>query len=81
MDGQGAAEGKGEDGEAGGGSGEKQLVVQIVKHNRLKDEVGIKWVISCHLDDDEHPGETDSNEEATGDGESERGEAEAEENS
>ena len=42
---------------------------------------GYKWVISCHLDDDEHPGETDSNEEATGDGESERGEAEAEENS
>ena len=41
VDGQGAAGGKGEDGEAGGGSGENQLVVQIVKHNRLKDEVGI----------------------------------------
>ena len=41
MDGQGAAGGKGEDGEAGGGRGENQLVVQIVKHNRLKDEVGI----------------------------------------
>ena len=39
------------------------------------------WVVSCHLDDDEQSGETDCNEEATGDGESPGGEAEAEEDS